>query len=54
MIWERIFAQRSKSSKYVSETVSNLGAKLWDILSENITKDGSRQDFKQKKKFGLR
>ena len=48
MIWERIIAQRSKSSKYVSKTVSNLGAKLWDILSENIKKDGSRQDFKQK------
>ena len=25
-----------KSSQYVSETVSNLGAKLWDILSGNI------------------
>ena len=25
-----------KSSQYVSEAVSNLGAKLWDILSGNI------------------
>ena len=25
-----------KSCKYGSETVSNLGAKLWDILPENI------------------
>ena len=25
-----------KSSKYGSDTVSNLGAKLWDILPENI------------------
>ena len=25
-----------KSSKYGSETVSNLGTKLWDILPENI------------------
>ena len=27
-----------KSCKYGSETVSNLGAKLWDILPENIKK----------------
>ena len=27
-----------KSRKYGSETVSNLGAKLWDILPENIKK----------------
>ena len=47
MIWERIFAQRSKSGKYVSETVSNLGAKIWDILPENIKKDESRQDFEK-------
>ena len=47
MIWERIFPQRSKSSKYVSETVSNLGAKIWDILPGNIEKDESRQDFEK-------
>ena len=47
MVWERIIALKSKSSKYVSEIVSNLGVKLWDILWENIKKDESRQDFKK-------
>ena len=40
-----------KSSKYGGETVSNLGQKLWDILSEYIKKDESRPDFKKKRKF---
>ena len=30
---------------------SNLGGKLWDILSENIKKCESRQDLKIKIKF---
>ena len=34
-----------KSCKYGSETVSNLGAKLWDILPENIKKAESLQEF---------
>ena len=34
-----------KSSKYGSETVSNLGAKLWDILSDNIKKAKSEAEF---------
>ena len=34
-----------KSSKYGSETVSNLGAKLWDILSDNIKKSKSEAEF---------
>ena len=38
-----------KSCKYVSETVSNLGAKLWDILPENIKKGESLQEFKKNK-----
>ena len=36
------------SCKYGSETVLNLGAKLWDILLENIKKAESPQDFKKK------
>ena len=40
--------QMIKSCKYGSETVSNLGAKLWDILLENIKKAESPQDFKKK------
>ena len=48
MIWERIIAKRSKSSKYVRETVSNLGAKLWDILSVNIKMDIVRISSKNK------
>ena len=38
-----------KSCKYVSETVLNLGAKLWDILPENIKKGESLQEFKKNK-----
>ena len=34
-----------KSCKHGSETVSNLGAKLWDILPENIKKAESLQGF---------
>ena len=34
-----------KSSKFDSDTVSNLGAKLWDILSENIKKAESEAEF---------
>ena len=30
------------------------GQKLWDILSEKVQKDESRQDLKKKKNFGLR
>ena len=40
-----------KSYKYGSETVSNVGAKLWDILPENIKKAESLQDFQNKIKF---
>ena len=40
-----------KSCKYGSETVSNLGAKLWDILPENVKKAESLQDFKEKIRF---
>ena len=40
-----------KSCKYGSETVSNLGAKLWNILPENIKIAESIQDFKKKIKF---
>ena len=40
-----------KSCKYGSETVSNLGAKLWDILSENIKKAESLQEFRNKIKY---
>ena len=40
-----------KSCKYGSETVSNLGAKLWDILPENIKKAESLQEFKNKIKY---
>ena len=43
-----------KLYKYGSEIVSNLGAKLWDIPPENIKKTESLQNFKKKKKFGLR
>ena len=39
-----------KSCKYGSETVSNLGAKLWDILPETIKKAETLQDFKKKTK----
>ena len=42
-----------KSCKYGSETVLNLGAKLWDILPENIKKAESLQDFKNKIKFWI-
>ena len=37
--------------KYGSETVSNLGTKLWDILPENIKKDESLQEFKNEIKY---
>ena len=40
-----------KSRKYGSETVSNLGAKPWDILPENIKKGESLQNLKKKIKF---
>ena len=39
-----------KSCKYGSETFSNLGTKLWDILQENIKKAESLQDLKKKTK----
>ena len=42
-----------KSCKYVSETVSNLGAKLWGILPENIKKAESLQVFKKIKNIIL-
>ena len=48
MIWERIIA---KYGKYGSETVSNLGAKVWYILLENIKKAESLQEFKNKIKY---
>ena len=35
-----------KSCKYDSETITSLGAKLWDILPENI-KEESLKDFKK-------
>ena len=35
-----------KSCKYGSETVWNLGAKLWDILPENV-KAEALKDFKK-------
>ena len=37
--------------KYGSETVSNLGTKLWDILPENIKKAESLQEFKNEIKY---
>ena len=37
-----------KSYRYGSETVSNLGAKLWDIIPGNIKKPESLQEFKNK------
>ena len=40
-----------KSCKNGSETVSNLEAKLWEILSKNIKKAESLQDFKNEIKF---
>ena len=40
-----------ESCKYGSETVSNLGAKLWDNLPENIKKAESLEEFKKKRKF---
>ena len=40
-----------KSCKYGSETASNLGEKLCDILPENIKKSGFLQDFKNKINF---
>ena len=40
-----------KLCKYGSETVSNLGVKLWDILPENIKKAESLQEIKKKRKF---
>ena len=40
-----------KSCKYAGETVSNLGAKPWDILPENIKKPESLQEFKNKIKY---
>ena len=33
------------------EKVANLGAKLWDVLPENIIKAESLQEFKTKLKF---
>ena len=36
-----------KSCKYGSETASNLGAKLWDILPQNIKKAESLQEFRK-------
>ena len=41
----------TKSCKYGGQTVWNLGAKLWDILPENIKKAQSLQHFKKKIKF---
>ena len=43
----------TKSHKYGSEKVSNLGAKIWDILPEIIKKAESLQDFKKKIKFWI-
>ena len=40
-----------KSCKYGSETVSNIGAKFWDILPENIKKSESLQNSKKKIKY---
>ena len=40
-----------KSCKHGIGTVSNLGAKLWDILPENIKRTESLQDFKNKIKL---
>ena len=37
-----------KSCNYGSETVLKLGEKLWDILTENIKKATSLQEFKKK------
>ena len=39
-----------KSCKCGSETDSNVGAKLWDILPETSKKAETRQDFKKKLK----
>ena len=47
--WERITTQRGKllnHVKYGSETVWNLGAKLWDILPEDV-KAEALKDFKK-------
>ena len=43
-----------KSCKYGSETASNLEAKLWDILPENIKKLNLFRILKRKLNFGLR
>ena len=40
-----------KSCKYGSETVSNLGAELLDILPQNIEKAESLQEVKNKEKY---
>ena len=40
-----------KSCKYGSETVSNLWARLWVVLPENIKKAEHLQEFKNKIKF---
>ena len=42
-----------KSCKHGSETVSTLGAKLWDILPENIKKAESIPEFKSKRKYWI-
>ena len=43
-----IVRQIIKSCKYDSETVPNLGAKLWDIVPESTRKVESLQYFKDK------
>ena len=40
-----------KSCQYGSQTASNLGEKAWNILSENIKKAESLQEFKKEKNF---
>ena len=42
-----------KSCKYGSETVSNIGAKLWDILPEKFKKLNLFNILKRKLNFGL-
>ena len=50
---ENHFSQRQiiKSCTYGSLRVSNLGAKLYDILPENVKKTQYLQDFEKKTKF---
>ena len=40
-----------KSRSHGNEAVSNVGAKFWDILLENIQKAESLQNFKNKINF---